>query len=211
MIRTRSPPRPAQCTTARIGPASSAASSAAFTPASSVMSPATKRAALPRSAAACSPGDDGRSSSTTDAPPLSTSRPAVASPRPEAPPVTSAEMPSICMPLLLQAQGLADDHLHDLAGPAVDAGHPRIGEQPCDRVLEDVAVAAEQLQAPVHHARLHLGAEQLDLRRVGHRQLAAHVLEHGPVEQRLAGLDLGGDGCELELGVLERGDGCAES
>src|SRR4051794_14716442 len=182
MIRTRSPPRPAQCTTARSGPASSAASSAALTPASSVMSAGTKRAAFPRSAAACSPGDDGRSRSTTESAPLSTSRRAVASPRPEAPPVTSAEMPSICMPLLLQAERSADDRLHDLAGPAVDAGHPGVGEQPRDRVLEDVAIAAEQLQAPVDHAGLHLGAEQLHLGRVGHRQLAAHVLEHGPVD-----------------------------
>jgi hypothetical protein len=96
MIRVRSPPRPAQCTSARNGPRSTATSTAALTAASSVTSAAANRAASPISAATAAPPLLGRSTIVTDAP-ISASRRAVAQPRPEAPPVTRAEIPLIRM------------------------------------------------------------------------------------------------------------------
>ena len=73
----------------------------------------------------------------------------------------------------LQAHGLGDDRLHDLAGAAVDAVDPVVGVQAGDRVLVHVAVAAVQLQAAVDDAAGDLGAEQLGRGGVGGGQLAA--------------------------------------
>src|ERR1700754_4414661 len=90
----------------------------------------------------------------------------IAAPMPPEPPATNAT------PGLLeksgtvtasQSEGLGDDDLHDLAGPGVDAGDARVRVEPGDGVFQHVAVAAEQLQAAVDRAGLHLGAEQLDL------------------------------------------------
>jgi hypothetical protein len=89
-------PRPAQCTSARNRPRSTATSTAALTSASSVTSAAANRAASPISAATAAPPLLGRSTIVTDAP-ISASRRAVAPPRPEAPPVTRAEIPLIRM------------------------------------------------------------------------------------------------------------------
>src|SRR5437868_2000293 len=66
---------------------------------------------------------------------------------------------------------LGDDRLEDLAGAAVDPGDPGVGVQARDRVLQDVTVAAVQLEALVDHARLYLGAEQLGDGRIGGREL----------------------------------------
>ena len=72
-----------------------------------------------------------------------------------------------------QAGHLAgDDRLHDLGRAAVDGLHPGVGVGPRDRVLGYVAVAAEQLQAPVEHLVLHLGCPELGLGRVDRGQLA---------------------------------------
>src|SRR4051794_40656339 len=85
---------PAQLTSTRSGPSSSAASRAAATAAESVTSAGANRAAPSRPAATCSPAELGRSTSTALAPAL-TSRRAVASPSPLAPPVTTATLPSM--------------------------------------------------------------------------------------------------------------------
>ena len=111
---------------------------------------------------------------------------------------------------VLQPHVLGDDHLHDLAGAAVDAVDPVVRVQPGDRVLVDVAVAAVQLQAPVDDAGGDLGAEQLGRRGVGGGQLAGVVRLQGAVDDGLGRVDLGLAGGQLELGVLERGDRLAE-
>src|SRR5687768_11352869 len=54
------------------------------------------------------------------------------------------------------AERAADDLLHDLGRPAVDGLHAAVEEGLRDRVLEHVAVAAVQLEAPVDDALLQL-------------------------------------------------------
>ena len=87
-------PTPAQLTAMRIGPSPAATSRAAATWASSVTSVRAKVAPKPW---AMSVPFSARSSTTTCAP-AACNRRAVARPRPEAPPVTTATLPSICMP-----------------------------------------------------------------------------------------------------------------
>ncbi len=83
-------PIPAQLTSTFIPPqCATAASSAAVTASALVTSAGVKAAAGPRLLATSSPAEAGRSSSATRAP-AATSRAAVARPRPEAPPVTTA-------------------------------------------------------------------------------------------------------------------------
>src|SRR5216683_5654760 len=65
-----------------------------------------------------------------------------------------------------------DDRLHDLGRAAVDGLYPGVGVGARDRVLGHVAVAAEQLQAPVEDAVLHLGRPELGLGRVDGGQRA---------------------------------------
>ena len=88
-------PTPAQQTEIRRPPSPSAArSTAAATASASVTSVATKLAASPSSAASASPFSALRSAIVTAAPAATSAR-AVASPSPEAPPATSADVPSI--------------------------------------------------------------------------------------------------------------------
>jgi hypothetical protein len=47
-----------------------------------------------------------------------------------------------------------DDLLHDLGRSAVDRLYPGVDESTRNRILRHVAVAAVQLQAPIHHALL---------------------------------------------------------
>src|SRR5271165_1647948 len=87
-------PMPAQFTTSRSGPARSATSSAATTSSSLVTSAAAKRTRSPSSLASVSPREPGRSRITTAPAPSAARRRTVASPRPDAPPVTRA-VPSV--------------------------------------------------------------------------------------------------------------------
>src|SRR5580698_5049994 len=91
------PPPPAQLTSARSGASAQAASTASITSASLVMSAWTYTA--PSSSATCLPGSSLTSMMTTRSP-SPASRRAVASPSPDAPPVTIAEDParSIVLP-----------------------------------------------------------------------------------------------------------------
>src|ERR1700761_7468650 len=89
-------PMPAQLTLMRKVPSDSATSSALPTAASSVTSASTKRARSPSPATASSP----RRSTTTTCAPASSNRLVVASPRPEAPPVTTATASLISMRVL---------------------------------------------------------------------------------------------------------------
>ncbi len=91
-------PMPAQLTTIRGGPPArvTAASSAASTSSGLVTSPGENAARSPSSFATSVPFDLGRSRMTTDAP-ASCSLRMVASPRPDAPPVTRATFPEMCI------------------------------------------------------------------------------------------------------------------
>ena len=70
--------------------------------------------------------------------------------------------------------------------------------------------AAEELDAAVDHAPLHLRAEQLDLGGPLDRERSADELHRRLVGERLGGVGLGLARGELEAGVLERGDRGAE-
>ena len=82
-----------------------------------------------------------------------------------------------------------DDLLHDLVGAAVDAGDARVGEGARDRVLEHVAVAAEELQAAVDDAALQLGAPPLRHRGVLGRELAGVQRLRAAVDEGARDLD----------------------
>src|SRR5690606_15528093 len=180
------PPRPAQCTSARSGPSSEAASRAAVTCSGSVTSAGAKR--QPRSAATCSPGEPGRSAMTTFAPP-SVSRAAVARPSPEAPPVTSATDPSTFTVLSSCSQTFDDGRVGHPAGLAHGLQAP---------------AAAGAAQVPQHAGEEPAagGAE-----RMTERDGAADRVQH-LVGDRVLGLPGQGDGRErlVDLGVVDVGE-----
>ena len=98
-------PMPAQLTTIRGTPPARApaASSAASTSSGLVTSPGENAARGSMLAATARPSEPGRSRMTTDAPPACSLR-AVASPSPDAPPVTRAMFPSMFMRASLPAR-----------------------------------------------------------------------------------------------------------
>src|SRR5262245_57285107 len=102
-----------------------------------------------------------------------------------------------------QPELLRDDHLHDLVGSGVDALDAGIHEGARDRVLEHVAVAAEELQAGVDDLLGHLGLPELGHRALGDQRLAGDMLRDEPIEEGAADLDLRRALDELELRVLE--------
>src|SRR3954454_8163011 len=110
----------------------------------------------------------------------------------------------------LDPKGLRDDGLHDLAGPAVDAGDAGVRVPTGHRVFEHVTVAAVQLHAAVDDPALQLGAVQLGLGGVGGVELAEVEPVDAAVDVGLRNLQLGRDLGQDELGVLERRDRRAE-
>src|SRR5688500_15793744 len=84
-----------------------------------------------------------------------------------------------------EAERATDDLLHDLGRPAVDGLHAAVEEGLRDRVLEHVAVAAVQLQAPVDDALLQLGGPPLGHGGVLDGEPPRVVLEDRLLEVRL--------------------------
>src|SRR3954470_5928481 len=85
-----------------------------------------------------------------------------------------------------------DQLLHDLVRAAVDLLHPGVRIHPGDRVLGGVAVAAEDLQALVHHLALSVGEPQLGHGRRRHVQLTTAVPGDAVVEEDPRGAGAGG-------------------
>ena len=104
---------------------------------------------------------------------------------------------------LSDAQGFGDDGLHDFACATVDPRHTRVRIKTGDGVFGDVPVSAVQLQALVDHPPRTLGAEQLDLGRIGHGEVTRIVELERAVGHQHDGFDVGGALGEYELGVLE--------
>lgn len=103
-LPTRRPPLagpPCASTEILSGPAASASAIAALTSFSSVASVRTYR--TPNSASSALPFSSARSATTTFAP-AAWSRRTVASPRPPAPPTTTAELPLICIKVILSCK-----------------------------------------------------------------------------------------------------------
>src|SRR3954452_6456682 len=84
----------------------------------------------------------------------------------------------------------ADDLLHDLGGPAVDARDARVDVGARDRILLHVAVAAVQLQTAVDHPTLELGAPPLRHRRLLWRELTGCGSGDATIHIGLGDLDL---------------------
>src|SRR4051794_15323591 len=174
-------PRPALLTRMRSGPSSEAASTAARTCSSSATSAFTYAPSI--SAASFSPFSSCRSSTTTLLPRWASNR-AVASPRPDAPPVTMADAPAMSMPSSPPRRLRFDNHLAEdapVAQPCHGFARPlqRIG--PADRrgdrtglqvrqqpvpLLADVALARERVGAPADAADVDVVQQQpVDLHR----------------------------------------------
>ena len=136
-------PMPAQLTSTRTGPSSLAASTAAMTCSSSVTSVGANTPPVAASTSLAFSSWWGRSTMTTFAP-RSASLMAVASPRPDAPPVTIADAPAMSMEATLvldltswsssvwHAAGMADPALHRF--PRVALAHLPTPLEPCRRL-----------------------------------------------------------------------------
>src|SRR5215467_4014267 len=103
-----------------------------------------------------------------------------------------------------------DQQLHDLVGARIDAQNSRIPVHPGDRIFVHIAIAAEQLQAPIDHFALRVG-EAVFGHRGGHGvEIAPDVPFDAMIEEYLGngriGLALG----KLELRVLEFDNRLAE-
>src|SRR5450631_1846002 len=159
-------PTPAQLTATRSSPSSWATAIAAPTWVSSRTSAAQNRTLAPSSSARAWPGDEGRSMITTAAPP-SCSRRVVASPRPDAPPVTSATVESlICKGFLLggwsAAEQLAgDDESLDLVGAFKDLGDLGLAHVALRGEVTGVAGATENLDGIGGDLHGRVGADEL--------------------------------------------------
>src|SRR4051794_1494286 len=70
-----------------------------------------------------------------------------------------------------ETEGLAQDLLHDLVGPAADRAQARVARHALDLVLLHVAGAAMDLQAGVHDVEARPLRDEL-----GHRDLLHRVL-----------------------------------
>src|SRR5262249_23911484 len=104
----------------------------------------------------------------------------------------------------------ADDQLLDLARPLVQGRDPGVAQVLADRVLVDVAVAAENLHGAVRRAHGRLARVELRHGRL-QRVLRARVGEGGGApRQQPRGLGLDGDLCEQLLDQLEARDRAAE-
>src|SRR5258705_1010573 len=174
-------PVPAQLTTTRTGPSDSAVSSAALTAASSVTSASADVAPSPSSSTASFP----LKSSTTTCAPLPISALAVASPSPDAPPVTTAatSLTSMMSSFLRlddrrtvrgtersnsrSNELAADNHSLDLVGALEDLHDLGFSHVPLDGVIACVARTAEDLNGVCCDSHGGVSGHQL-----GHRSVA---------------------------------------
>src|SRR6476646_3783180 len=126
------------------------------------------------------------SASTTSAP-ARASASASARPSPRELPVTSATRPERSTSIATWEKYLPSDHeALDLRSPFVDLEQLRVAHQLLDRVLLDVAVAAEDLDGVGRHLHRRVGGEALRERRIQRRPAAVALVEHPcrlPAEQ----------------------------
>src|ERR687895_746788 len=132
---------------------------------------------------------------------MATSAPARASasasalPRPLEPPVTRATRPERSISIGTRHEYLTgDDQALDLRGALVDLEQLGVAHELLDRVLLDVAVAAEHLDRVGRDLHGRVGGEALGEGRVERRAAAVAVVEHprGLPGQEPCGLDLRG-------------------
>src|SRR5687768_353136 len=86
---------------------------------------------------------------------------------------SAARRMSCSRPATSQPEILGDDHLHDLAGPGVDAADPAVEIGVADqRPVPESGAGIVHAQAAVDDASLELGAEQLREGGVGNAERA---------------------------------------
>src|SRR5437868_13897133 len=118
-------------------------------------------------------------SATTTPAPARASVSASARPSPREPPVTKATRPERSMSIgTRQEYFLCDHEPLDLRGALVDLKQLRVAHELLDRVLLDVAVAAEHLHRIGRHLHRRIGCEALRERRVQGRLAAVALVEH---------------------------------
>src|SRR5204862_3443892 len=101
-------------------------------------------------------------SAMTTSAPARASVSASARPNPRDPPVTSATRPERSISIATRQEDLFGDHEPlDLRGPFVDLEQLGVAHQLLDRVLLDVAVAAEDLDGVGRHFHRRVGCEAL--------------------------------------------------
>src|SRR5688500_1889359 len=112
------------------------------------------------------------SATATSAPALASAS-ASARPRPRAPPVTRATRPERSISIGTRHEYLTgDDQALDLRGALVDLEQLGVAHELLDRVLLDVAVAAEDLDRVGRDAHRGVGAVRLGVGRDDRRQVA---------------------------------------
>ena len=127
-------------------------------------------------------------------------------------PLVAVALVTICLLDTSSLQQLPrDEQAHHLIGAFQNAMHAQIAPEAFDRIVAQIAIAAEHLQRAVRHAAARVGGKTL-----GHGGKAGLVrrargdLAGGGVEQRARRLQFGGHIGQLELGVLELGNRLAE-
>src|SRR5829696_4596734 len=146
---------------------------------------------------------------------IATSAPARASasasarPRPRLPPVTSAMWPERSSSIATRHEYLTSNHEPlDLRGALVDLEELGVAHELLDRVLLDVAVAAEDLDRVGGDLHCRIRAEALRERRVERGLAAVAVVEHpsGLPGEQAGGLDLGRHVRDEEVDALVHRD-----
>src|SRR3954471_7011789 len=125
-------------------------------------------------------------SAITTSAPARASVSASARPSPREPPVTNATRPPRSISIATNGSLIGRRHEElfrdheplDLRGALVDLEQLRVAHELLDRVLLDVAVAAEDLHGVRRRLHRHVGGEALRERRVKRRLAAPALVEH---------------------------------
>src|SRR6188474_1886545 len=132
-------------------------------------------------------------SAITTSAPARASVSASARPSPREPPVTRATRPDRSISIATRQEDLLRDHEPlDLRGALVDLEQLRVAHELLDRVLLDVAVAAEDLDRVGGHLHRRVGGETLRERGLQRRALALVVQPCRLPDEEARGLDLRG-------------------
>src|SRR5829696_6916215 len=150
-------------------------------------------------------------SAITTSAPASASVSASARPSPREPPVTSATRPERSISSVTWEKYLPCDHEPlNLRGPLVDLEQLGVAHELLDRILLDVAVAAEDLDCVGGHLHRRVRGEALRERRLQRRALALVEEPRRLPDQQPRGLDLGGHVGDEEVDPLVHGDRLAK-
>src|SRR5215207_2363987 len=150
-------------------------------------------------------------SAITPAAPASASVSASARPSPREPPVTSATRPERSISSVTWEKYLPCDHEPlNLRGPLVDLEQLGVAHELLDRILLDVAVAAEDLDCVGGHLHRRVRGEALRERRLQRRALALVEEPRRLPDEQARRFDLGSHVGDQEVDALIHRDRLAE-